>query len=95
MVHETLDNQDPVVVFWDSGAAAAMAYRPSASGQNLTFAVSNGAFTDVETGSEWSIEGRAISGPLVGASLAMIPEAYVSFWFAFSTFFAVPELWTP
>jgi hypothetical protein len=95
VVHETLDNQDPVVVFWDGGAAAAMAYQPSASGQNLTFEVSNGAFTDVETGSEWSIEGRAISGPLVGARLAMIPEAYVSFWFAFSTFFAVPELWSP
>jgi hypothetical protein len=29
----------------------------------------------------------------VGRRLEMISEAYVSFWFAFSTFFESPELW--
>ena len=94
-IHETGDGQEPIVVFWDSEASAAMAYRPSASGQVLTFEVMDGAFVDVETGSEWSLEGRALSGPLAGQRLAMIPEAYVSFWFAFSTFFENPELWLP
>jgi hypothetical protein len=41
------------------------------------------AFVDVETGSEWSVEGKALSGPLAGQRFEMIPEAYVSFWFAF------------
>ena len=67
----------------------------SFDGKVLTFEVRGGAFVDVETGSEWSLEGRALSGPLAGERLEMIPEAYVSFWFAFSTFFENPELWLP
>ena len=94
-IHETGDGQEPIVVFWDGGASAAMAYRPSAGGQVLTFEVRDGAFVDVETGSEWSLEGRALSGPSAGQRLEMIPEAYVSFWFAFSAFFENPELWLP
>ena len=100
-IHETLgDGQnpgsdEPVVVFWDSEASAAMAYRPSAAGQALTFAVTDGAFVDMETQTQWSLEGKALSGPLAGERLEMIPEAYVSFWFAFSTFFENPELWIP
>ena len=101
VVHETVGDgqgagsEEPIVVFWDSGAAAAMAYRPSAVGQDLTFEVRDGAFVDVETGSEWSLEAKALSGPLAGQRLGMIPEAYVSFWFAFSTFFEDAELWLP
>ena len=92
-IHETGDDQEPIVVLWDGEASAAMAYRPSAGGQVLTFEVMDGAFVDVETGSEWSLEGEALSGPLTGQRLEMIPQAYVSFWFAFSTFFENPELW--
>ncbi len=93
VVHETLGV--PIVVFWDSDAAAAMAFRRWAGGQNLTFEVTNGAFVDVETGSQWSIDGEALSGPLAGSTLTILPEAYVSFWFAFSTFFPNLDLWRP
>ena len=87
----------PIVVFWDSRAAAAMAYGTSTSivGQSLTFEVRDGTFVDLETGSQWSIEGKALSGPFVGKSLDKIAEAYVSFWFAFSTFYPNPVLWLP
>ena len=84
-----------VVVFWDSEASAAMAYRPSAGTQDLTFEVRSGAFVDLETGSEWSLEGKALSGPLAGQSIAMISDAYVSFWFAFSTFYENLDLLLP
>ena len=99
-VHTTLGgelgaNADPVVVFWDSEAAGAMAYTPSTGSQNLTFEVTNGAFMDVETGSQWNVEGRAISGPLEGQQLQARRNAYVSFWFAFSQFFPDPVLWLP
>ena len=57
--------------------------------------VRNGAFVDLETGSQWSIEGKALSGPLVGNSLSKVPEAYVSFWFAFSQFYPDLHLWLP
>ncbi len=80
-------------MFWDSEAAAAMAYRPVAGGQDLTFEVSGGTFVDLETGSRWDLEGKAVSGPLAGQRIEMIPEAYVSFWFAFSTFFENADLW--
>ena len=86
---------DPVIVFWSSAAAAAMAFTPSLTGRALTFEVRNGAFVDVETGSQWSLDGKALSGPLAGESLWKIRDAYVSFWFAFATFFPDPILWTP
>ena len=101
-VHATAGSADeasasslPIVVFWDNEAAAAMAYGTTIAGQSLTFEVRDGAFVDRETGSRWSIEGTAVSGPLVGNSLYKVPEAYVSFWFAFSTFFPNPTLWLP
>ncbi len=84
---------EPVMVFWDAGAASAVAFVPTDATQ--TFEVRNGAFVDVETGSEWDIEGKAISGPLEGDRLQVMPEAYVSFWFAFAQFFATPVLWLP
>ncbi len=82
-----------IVVFWDSDAAAAVAFRPRVDGQNLTFEVTNGAFVDAETGSQWSIDGEALSGPLAGSTLSVVPEAYVSFWFAFVGFFPNLDLW--
>ena len=82
-------------MFWDSDAAAAVAFRPRVGVQDLTFEVTNGAFVDVETGSHWSIDGEALSGPLVGSTLATVTEAYVSFWFAFSRFFPNLDLWLP
>ncbi len=88
-------SREPIVVFWDSGAAAAMAYQPEVAGVALTFEVRDGTFVDLETGSQWSIDGKALSGPLVGNSLPKIPEAYVSFWFAFSQFYPNLHLWLP
>ena len=44
------------------------------------------AFFDVENGSEWTLQGRAISGPLEGSQLELIDDAYISFWFAWATF---------
>ena len=73
----------------------AVVHEALGDGQDLTFEVRDGAFVDVETGSQWSLQRKALSGPLAGQRLEMIPEAYVSFWFAFSTFFEDPELWLP
>ena len=86
---------DPVVVFWDGLAAAAVAFTPATATRDLTFEVRDGAFVDVETGTQWSIEGKGLSGPLAGDQLRTIAEGYVSFWFAFSQFFPNPVLWLP
>jgi hypothetical protein len=85
---------DPMVVLWDGVAGAAIAFRPRTPTRDLTLQVVNGAFVDAETGSEWTIDGTAIAGPLQGQKLLPIPEAFVSFWFAFSQIFPNPAIWS-
>ncbi len=83
-----------VLVLWDADAKAAAAYRPVLDGQPLTFEVAGGAIRDLETGSEWGIEGRALVGPLAGRALEPITDAYVAFWFAWSAFHKGTRIWT-
>ncbi len=83
----------PVVVFWDRDAQAAAAFWPSVDGRNLVFEVSGNLIVDAETGSEWTLEGVAVSGELAGTKLEAIPQAYVSFWFAWATFVPGTEIW--
>lgn len=84
----------PVVVFFNSLAAGAVAYRAEADGQELTFEVRDGARTDVQTGSLWDFEGNAFVGPLEGARLQPIADAYTAFWFAWAEFQPETEVWT-
>jgi len=83
----------PAVLFWDAEMWAAVVFEATVNGQLLTFFRVNrfvdGRFFDEETGSEWSFEGVAIAGPLEGTRLTQIADAYVSFWFAWTTF--VPD----
>ncbi|WP_419909469.1 DUF3179 domain-containing protein [Candidatus Poriferisodalis sp.] len=75
----------------DVGATAV--YDPTVDDQQLTFArkpdaassVEPGAFVDDQTGSTWSLLGRALAGPLAGAQLAPI-EHIDTFWFAAAAF---------
>lgn len=80
--------QSPQVAFGrDVGATGV--FDPMVDGQVLSFtrlpdaASSDGpeAFTDDQTGSTWSILGRALDGPLAGAQLQPI-EHIDTFWFA-------------
>lgn len=86
VVHDDVQGSQPVVVFWSTRAQAAVAYEPAANGQDLTFEVRDGGFFDVQTGSRWTLEGRAVYGPLDGAALEPVADAYVAFWFAWATF---------
>jgi hypothetical protein len=84
---------DEYVVFWDSVVQAAMAYRKAFNGLNLDFLVSDGRIRDVQTGTEWRIDGLAVSGLLAGGHLDPVPEAYVSYWFAWAAFQPNTTLW--
>lgn len=91
---------DPVAVFWKAGTRSALdlrqiasardvgsiaAYRPQVGGRSLTFEATPDGIVDRETGSLWSILGRATAGPLEGQQL--IPElATDSFWFDWVAF---------
>ncbi|WP_423919182.1 DUF3179 domain-containing protein [Candidatus Poriferisodalis sp.] len=64
-------------------------FDPTVDGQLLTFvrvadaasSAGPGAFTDDQTGSTWTVLGRALDGPLVGTQLQPI-EHVDTFWFA-------------
>jgi hypothetical protein len=89
-----------IVVFWKAGTISALdterivsgrdvgamaAYRPEAGGRDLTFEATPDGIVDRETGSVWTILGRAVSGPLAGEEL--VPELAIdSFWFDWAAF---------
>lgn len=81
------------VVFWDRDKSAAVALRPVADGLELEFEAGLSGIFDLQTGSRWTVAGRAVEGPLAGAALDMIPEAYVAFWGAWSVFEEDTLLW--
>ena len=78
-----------VVVFWSRSARAAMAFEVPAA-----FAVENGEIVDRETGSVWTVEGRAVEGPRRGEQLTPVRQAYVAFWFAWAVFHPETAIWT-
>ncbi len=92
VVHE-LAEDGPIVVFWNKDYESAMAYRALLDGTRLTFQVRGGRIVDVETRSEWRVDGLAIAGPLAGARLEPVAEAYVAFWFAWAAFHPETRVW--
>lgn len=97
----------PLVVFWSPGAASALDQGSIAAGRDvgqtavfdrrvggrtLTFTPARGGFRDRETGSGWTLAGRAVSGPLKGQRLRAIPHGN-HFWFAWVAFRPKTEVW--
>ena len=82
------------VVLWERFSQGAMAFRPRLNGTALTLRADHGKIVDIETGSEWRVDGRAVSGPLEGQSLTAIEEAFVSYWFAWPAFYPDTRLWS-
>ena len=89
-----INDGQPLVVFWDRASQAAMAYRLPTDATAQTFEVRDGALFDLETGSRWRIDGRAVAGPLRGQRLQPVRDAYVAFWFAWAAFQPETALWT-
>jgi hypothetical protein len=82
------------VVFWNSDWQGAGAFDTQApGGENLTFRAGTGAFQDLETGSQWRLDGRAVAGPLEGVRLRQVEDAFVSFWGAWAAFHPDTDLW--
>ena len=95
VVSDTVAGQE-IVVLWAAGTASALdeprissgrdvgasgVFLPSAGGRSLTFEVRGGSFVDRETGSTWTLSGRAVAGPLAGERLEPVPHLD-TFWFA-------------
>ena len=100
----------PVVVLWSPGTLSALdsssmqnsrmvgsaaAYEATLDGQLLTFEPDGEAlFRDQETGSRWTIFGRAVDGELEGSRLTPIPSG-VYLWFAWAAFQPDTVIWQP
>lgn len=100
----------PVLVVWTDGAASglggstvaggdivgsATAFERELDGRALTFgADGGGGLVDDATGSHWSRDGVALSGPLAGQRLLPI-VADTPFWFAWAVFLPDTRIWMP
>lgn len=99
----------PLVALWSPGAASALDAAEIARGRDvgqtavydrrvgtrvLTFHSVKGGFRDRETGSGWTLAGRAVDGPLRGQRLIPIPHGN-HFWFAWAVFRPKTEIWRP
>lgn len=109
VVHDNLAGQELVVFWGASDTADALdsgliadaigigtgiVYNPVVDGERLTFVASGDTeFVDNETGTTWSILGKATSGELAGKELELLPHRN-EFWFAWQAFFPDAEVWT-
>ncbi len=92
VVHSRVEGRE-IVVFWDHDSKAAVAFETTLEGQALVFELVEGRYVDGQTGSEWTLDGRAISGGLEGQQLVQVTNGYVAFWFAWATFIPTTDLW--
>ena len=87
----------PVVVLYDAQSQTGIAYIRIVSGQSLVFVASGSTegpmrMVDGETGSLWDIHGKAVSGPLAGATLTFVPSL-ISEWYGWSAYHPKTELY--
>ncbi len=92
VIEDTFKGQ-PIVIFYDRAKRSAWAFLLTDANSNQQFTISEGFIKDNATGSTWQVDGLAIAGPLAGSRLTPIPEAYVSFWFAWAAFQPDAQLW--
>ena len=89
-VNYSVNGQD-LAVFFKPGTASALdqssirdskdvgsvgVFDPNLDGQSLTFRLDGNDIVDNETGSVWSILGKAVEGPLAGKELVVSPDDF-------------------
>jgi len=99
-------NGESVVVFWYGRIKTAVAFRPRVGDRELTFYADKKAaaasdvapelspFRDRETNSQWTIAGRAVTGPLKGSELEWV-ESVQCRWYAWAAEYPKTEVFRP
>ena len=87
-----------IAVFWYGPTKSAVAFESLLVGRKLTFyadAISpeTAPFKDKETGSRWTLAGRAVDGPLRGQELTWVPSIQCK-WYAWSGEYPKTEVWS-
>ena len=83
---DTADALDTETVAEARSIGSAVAYDRRVAGRRLSFVTVGDHFVDPETGSTWTILGKAVDGPLAGRELAWVTHRN-EFWFAWTAFF--------
>lgn len=81
----------PVAALYDRRGQAAAALSPVLAGRELTLVAHTSVrgdrtFYDRETGSRWTVEGRAVAGPLAGRTLRRL-DCTMSEWYGWSAYY--------
>ena len=101
IIRDKLGDQD-IVVLWYAPTKTAVIYAPQMESEtvpdHLTLEsnaqIATAPFMDKETFSHWSIEGRAIEGPLKGKTLRWLPGVQCK-WFAWAAEYPKTETYSP
>jgi len=75
----------PIVVFADPPNDFGLAYSAVLDGETLTFRVVDGEIVD-SGGSQWTVGGDAVSGPLAGRSLQFV-TSFVTEWYGWAAYY--------
>ena len=92
-VNDSLGGEE-IVVFSTENGPTAVAYLANAGDEQLSFSYADGQYRDAQTGSLWNLSGVAVSGPLQGATLELLPSRY-TFWFAYIAAFPDADVYAP
>jgi hypothetical protein len=89
----------PVAVFWYGPTRTAVAWKSRLGDRTLTFRASESSpetapFKDEETGTRWTLAGRAVDGPLRGQELEWA-ESVQCRWYAWAAEFPDTQVYTP
>ncbi len=108
VINDVVDGE-AIVVFWQPGAAsavdavriaegrdvgAAVAYSRQLDSRTLSFVYKDGRILDENTGSEWDVLGKAVTGELAGKQLKPI-IAINHFWFSWAAFKPETRIYQP
>ncbi len=85
---------EAAIVLWSDDAQGGAAFRPATrSGVPVALRATSSGFQDDGTGSRWTLEGLAVSGPLEGEQLVSLDDSYTAFWFGWASFYPDTRLW--
>ncbi|KAA3643348.1 MAG: DUF3179 domain-containing protein [Chloroflexi bacterium] len=108
VVNDSVDGTE-LAVFWQPGVASALdaatissgedvgaveVFSRELNGETLSFSFENGVIVDEQTGSEWDVLGRAISGELAGEQLEKL-VGINHFWFSWAAFKPETKVYSP
>lgn len=94
VVSFTADSEDAVVLWSDAAQGGGVFRSATENGATVTLEATPLGFEDTETGSEWTVDGRAVAGPLSGEVLVPVTHAHTAFWGAWAAFHPSTRLWT-